>query len=293
MRKVSIIICSDGRRCTLPAAVNSALAQSVGEGVKIEVLVIDNGAGSAQQRLIDIKHEKLIVVKERQVGHSHALNTGISKARGQLLLFLDDDGIADPGWAQAYINADKHGVGYLFGPIYTAWSNMPHELLPRSLGGFSLGDGIIDFPRASQDSYPVGVNMALTRRAIDKGLLFDQCLGPGSRLGLPFGADILIGREAFALGFMGRYVGNARVFHEVPRERISFRSLVKRKYLIGRSAYTYDWKPIGTMKLGMRIVWEAIKAVCSLWGSQVEAKKSILRMTRDIGFLRSKIASRG
>lgn len=289
---VSAIVCSRFERASIRKTIEKLLEQTISEPYSFEVIVVNNNSLPNELWLEQnkIHDSRLVFAWEKKPGHSCALNKAISISRGELLLFIDDDAMPCPGWAQSYVDACTNETGYMFGPISTNWSTLSDELLPRSLRGFSFGEENIDFRFATSTSYPVGVNMALTREALDRGLLFNERLGPGSCLGLPFGADVLIGKEALSRGLIGKYVGKAKVFHEVPEERVRFTNLVKRKYQIGKSAYCYDWKPISFQKLLFTVTWEVVKMFWFMWYDAIEARKSILKIARSIGLFKSKIA---
>ena len=87
---ISIIIPTHNRAALLPKAVSSALSWP---GTDVEILVVEDGSNVAKQALADfISDPRLILTKNQDVrGASSARNFGAKIARGQILLFLDDD----------------------------------------------------------------------------------------------------------------------------------------------------------------------------------------------------------
>ena len=71
-----------------------------------ELLVIDNASSdSTRELLADIPWPdgwKVRVLREAKLGLSHARNRAIAEARGEYIIFLDDDETADPDWLCAY-----------------------------------------------------------------------------------------------------------------------------------------------------------------------------------------------
>jgi glycosyltransferase involved in cell wall biosynthesis len=89
MVKVSVVIPSYNRE-EVRRAVRSALNQSVQE---IEVIVVDDHSSTtASSHLSDIEDDRLEIVRHKvNKGGSAARNTGIKKAKGEYIAFLDDD----------------------------------------------------------------------------------------------------------------------------------------------------------------------------------------------------------
>ena len=73
---------------------------------KWELLVIDNGSRDATPALL-ARHAwpadwDVRVVREDMLGLSNARNRAISEARGEYIIFMDDDETADPDWLCAF-----------------------------------------------------------------------------------------------------------------------------------------------------------------------------------------------
>src|SRR5688572_23531027 len=64
-----------------------------------------------------------IVLSEPEAGVSRARNTGIAAARGEVVLFLDDDAVAPPGWVAAHLAAYERDPAFVAvgGPIVLTW----------------------------------------------------------------------------------------------------------------------------------------------------------------------------
>jgi len=71
-----------------------------------EFLVIDNGCRDGTVELLN-RHTwpdgwQVRVVREEKLGLSNARNRAIAEARGEYVIFMDDDETADPDWLCAY-----------------------------------------------------------------------------------------------------------------------------------------------------------------------------------------------
>jgi glycosyltransferase involved in cell wall biosynthesis len=97
---VSVVIPTYNRTQQTIAAIESVLAQTY---PNLEVIVVDDGSrdGSSQviQRFISQRTNgchQILFVRQPNQGASAARNTGISKARGEYIAFLDSDDSWDP-----------------------------------------------------------------------------------------------------------------------------------------------------------------------------------------------------
>lgn len=89
MPQVTVIIPAYNAIDYLPDAVKSALAQTFSD---LEIIVINDGSSDdTEQWLQQQNHPKLTFISQSNRGKSAARNTGIAKAKGEYLAFLDAD----------------------------------------------------------------------------------------------------------------------------------------------------------------------------------------------------------
>ena len=127
--RVSVIIPTYKRAWALPYVLDSLSKQSIKPD---EVVIILKPSGDNSENIIKKFQEVLNIKMVLQSGgySSAAYALGIKVARGDLLLFLDDDAIAHPDWVKNYINlfnelADAGAIG---GFEYKAYmiNGVPH-----------------------------------------------------------------------------------------------------------------------------------------------------------------------
>ena len=99
---ISIIICSYNRCESLEKVLESVQGLNCPPGASWETLVVDNNSSDATkatvERFVGKGRGDIRYLFEGRQGKSHALNTGIERAAGQILAFTDDDVLFDPDW---------------------------------------------------------------------------------------------------------------------------------------------------------------------------------------------------
>src|SRR6266852_7424384 len=102
--KITVIICTFNRCRSLSKALDSVAAQVLPESIEWKVIVVDNNSSDQTRELAEDYSRRypgrFRYLFEPQQGKSHALNTGIREARGEILAFMDDDVIVDTKWLQ-------------------------------------------------------------------------------------------------------------------------------------------------------------------------------------------------
>lgn len=220
----SIVVCTRNNASLLRDCIVSILAdRSV---TPREIVVVDNGSTddtaavvaefATAQDNVAVRH-----VIEPIVGLSHARNRGVAEARGELVLFTDDDVLAAPGWVDAVAAGfDDPEVGAVGGRIVPdwpvappAWLNGPHaELL-------TLIDYGADHRVFAAGEHPLGANMAVRTtlvRSFDPP--FDPRLGHRGDRRMAHEEVHLMNqiRETHVLA----YRADAIVAHRVARDRM-------------------------------------------------------------------------
>lgn len=198
-----------------------------------ELLVIDNGSSDGTSAILGrIAAEgelPLCPLFEPRAGKSRALNLGVPLARGDLLVFTDDDAVTAPRWLRAFERAAaRHPESIGFAGRAPA-SGGP---TPRGHGIVNYEHGDIDFEIKPFETPPLGVNFAFRRGAFERYGLFREDLGPGSPVS--FAEDTEFVRRLWLGGERLRYVAGALVHHPVHMERLSRQSSLRRRFLVGR-----------------------------------------------------------
>jgi glycosyltransferase involved in cell wall biosynthesis len=196
-----------------------------------EFLVIDNASSDATPQLLAAtdwrpSSVEVRIVREEKLGLSNARNRALVEARGDYLLFMDDDETPDLAWLTAYEQAIReHQPDALGGRIEVFFEN---GVRPRWLQDELLGFlGKLDHGEArwlTERATPIfGGNFAFRRSVFERIGNFDARLG---RLGSANigGEDTEIYRRLLEQDCRVRWVPEAVIQHRIqtPKLRRSY-----------------------------------------------------------------------
>ncbi len=99
---ISVIIPTFNRLHTLPAAIDSALAQT---HPRVEVVVVDDGSTDDTDALLRSYDDRLCVLTQPNAGVAAARNAGVAASTGEVVMFLDSDDTLLPDAAAIHAEA--------------------------------------------------------------------------------------------------------------------------------------------------------------------------------------------
>lgn len=213
----------------LDVALGSITPQAASAGA--EVIVVDDGAGTATAA-VAAAHGARLVRPAPPGGLNRARNAGITAARSDLVVLVDDDVRAPAGWLDAVLHgaAAAPDVDVFGGPIRARLEGGG----PSSCGREGPPITTLDLGGGDRDVELVwGANMALRRRALDRAGEFDERLsGPGDEEDWE--------RRYRAAGGRIRYLAAAGLDHRRTAEDSTLRRLSRAAYRQGRASRRYD-----------------------------------------------------
>jgi glycosyltransferase involved in cell wall biosynthesis len=181
-----------------------------------------------------------VVANQATPGLSGARNTGVETARGDVVLFLDDDAVAEPGWleghTQHYRDDGVLGVG---GMVVPRWQATPPRWFPAEFG-WVVGCSYVGQPTVTAEvRNPIGANMSFRRHVLEAVGGFSEALG---RVGtLPLGCEetelAIRAAQRFPKGVI-LHEPRAVVRHDVPAGRARWSYFRRRCWAEGRSKAT-------------------------------------------------------
>lgn len=233
---VTVVICAytDRRWPELSRAVASVLAQHLRPDQVI--LVIDHN-DALLDRATRSFPDVTVVPNTGPRGLSGARNSGLARARGDVVAFVDDDAEAEPGWlirlVRHYGNPAVMAVG---GSAVPVWDGRRPRWLPPEFD-WVVGCSFTGQPvRAAPVRNLIGCNMSFRRAALQDIDGFHPALG---RVGtVPVGCEeteLCIRLHRRHPGGVVLYDPAARVRHRVSADRATWSYFRRRCFSEGRS----------------------------------------------------------
>ena len=258
---ISIVICTFNRAVSLRKTLVALGGASVRPGWELEVLIVDNASTDETAKTVQgmtLKNAKIQYVYEPVKGLGYARNAGLVKARGEIIVFTDDDVEVAPDWLDELVTPlANRSCEAVTGRITLApgllrpWMTRMHKVWLASSDDFELHEGSREL---------IGANMGFRRSVLERVPAIDPELGAG-RLGTT--EETLFGWQLAEAGFKIRYVPTARVVHHLDPSRLLHRHWLGDAVKRGRSqAYLrYHWEhdDIQMPRLARLLYWTKLK----------------------------------
>lgn len=250
MSCLSVIIPTRNRVLFLKDAIDSILEQTL--SIKeFEILVIDNGSTDQTAEVV-----KEFIGRSNKIRYFFAPDPGLhvgrhlgaSEAQGDILVFVDDDIIATPGWLKAIKNAfNDPEVGLVGGKILPKWEgDIPDWInLFKSqteygwtIGYLSLldfGDEIKEIPSV----FVYGCNFIIRKSALFECGGFHPDSMPRELIRYRGDGETALSIAIEKKGYKSIYEPKATVYHRIPPERLTIDYFCRRAFNQGISdSYT-------------------------------------------------------
>jgi GT2 family glycosyltransferase len=228
------------------------------------------------------------------------VNAALAIARGNLIVFTDDDVVPEPGWIDALVAAvEQSGADFVAGRILPIWEvKPPRWMSPALYGVLAIPDnGTVRLPIAASapsSVMPIGANMAVRGTVIARlgGLRTDLGKLSGS---LRTGEDHEFFLRLLHAGCRGIYEPSAVVRHLVPADRLDRRYFRRWLYQNGRDVARLEraYPPAVPPLFGVpRYLWRQVAANltamarAAMSGDDARQFASALRVLWFAGYLR-------
>jgi glucosyl-dolichyl phosphate glucuronosyltransferase len=226
---VTVAICTWNRSRLLDRTLAELRTQRVPNGVDWEIVLVDNNCTDDTAAVTE-KHAAALPIRrvvESKQGHSHARNRAIDEARGELILWTDDDVLVSTNWIAEYVRVAREypEAGYFGGPVMPWYADeIPvetavfidaniHLLAPV----YSLKDyGDVVRPFVAGEG-PFGANMGY-RIDVQRRFRFDPNFGR-VKTGLIGADEVSVVRALQNAGVPGVWIGTTEIQHYIPPER--------------------------------------------------------------------------
>jgi len=257
--ELTVAICTYNRCDLLRDTLRSMTEMGVPEGCSWELLVVNNRCTDDTDAVLAEFEGSLPLRRlyEPEAGKSHAANSAVREARGDVIVWTDDDVLVDRGWLRAYRDAIlAHPDVLVFGgridPHFLgeppAWVETMLSIEGRIWAVVDPGPDVVP---VTMDRVPLGANMALRREAHLRHP-FDVRIGPKPK-GEIRGEETRVIQSLLEDGERGLWLPSARVRHVVPPERQTLRYFRRFFEGLGRTEAILD--EAGERRLAGRPLW--------------------------------------
>lgn len=262
---ISFIVCTYNREKYIYECL-SRLAKNTVQ-TNWEIVLIDNNssdhtAAECKRFEKDFPKVNYRYFVETQQGLSFARNRGIKEAKGDWLVFLDDDAMVETDYiANLQKHLDSHPKAKAFGgqivPFFE--DGEPNWYSKWSMGFVSAidrGNRVHEFP---DNKFPIGANMGIKREIIEQVGAFNTVLGRT-------GNNLLAGEEKDLFNRLRKaggtilYFPNIGVQHCIPGRRTTREFVERLAYGVGVSERLRT-RNIGMLAYGKRLFVECVKWV--------------------------------
>lgn len=198
-----------------------------------EIIVVDDGSTDDTPDVLNKFASNIRAFPEKNAGLAAARQKIVEQARGEFIVFFDDDAIPNPYWLTNFRRLNEVHQGtfdVMGGPAFPAFNGLSELSITQNLAA-KLSINCSFRNQALRKVTPIGANMVIRRKLFD-GFAFDQRLG---RKG-----DSLDSNEETAL-FMTvaperiLFCRELSVLHVVPSERLNEDWILKRYFAEGVS----------------------------------------------------------
>jgi glycosyltransferase involved in cell wall biosynthesis len=232
---ITVGICTFNRAESLRRTLNSLAAMEVPSDLGWELVVVNNNSTDHTDAVIRQDHGRLPIrwEFEKRPGHSNARNRAIDAARGDYIVWTDDDVVVDPGWLSAYREAFRRWPeAAVFGgrivprlePPIPKWVAESVCVLGGPYAVREFGDAVRPLS-ILEDRLPFGANFAV-RATEQRAFRYDPNLGltPSGRR-LADETDVIT--RILTAGATGYWLPTASVHHCIGPERQTIRYIAK------------------------------------------------------------------
>lgn len=268
---LTAIICTYNRAKYIGPLLESIAANNLAKE-EYEILLVDNNCTDNTREICEAfvnahKDVAFRYVVETEQGLSAARNKGIKEAKGDIIVYIDDDALVDTWYLRTIVEymSDHPEISAVGGPIIPSYEDteepkwMTHYTKELLCGFLYYGEEERSFPG---DRYPGGGNAAYRAEVFEKVGLFNTALGrKGNSLMGAEEKDIFDKMKAQGMRFM--YLPKMILHHIIPQKKLEKDYFDRLTLQIGISERQRTLA-IGNGKYISRLGKEAVK-----WGGTI------------------------
>lgn len=251
---VSVVICTHDRAVDLAANLPGVVASAAASARTAEVIVVDNAPVDGTTEAVVRRTTGARYLCHVQRGLGGARNAGVRAARGQAILFTDDDVAVPPSWVSGMAEPLIEGrCDITIGPVVPGDGRLQDWMSERFRRTQFFND-----VGTSKPSHLIGANFGMST-AVARVVPFDENIGAGTPYGS--GEDTLFLEQARHAGFSALGCPEQPVVHNFDLRRLQRSELIRAAASIGRtSAYiAHHWLGSDLRMVRLRLVLDGVR----------------------------------
>ncbi|MCO5287706.1 MAG: glycosyltransferase family 2 protein [Chitinophagaceae bacterium] len=228
---VSVIICCHNSAALLPETLRHLSLQKVNKNLNWEIIIVNNNSNDETtivactiMKELGLS-EKLIIVDEPQPGQIHARRKGVMAAKGEYLIFCDDDNWLYEDYVQTSFRLlnETPDAGAIGGRTFAAATVELPEWWEDYAAGYAVGKQNTEPGDVSDRKYIWGAGMITRKSIIEKVWSVDYPFFLSGRKGtqLSSGDDSEICIRLLLMGFKLYYNEDLKLTHFMEAKRLT------------------------------------------------------------------------
>jgi glycosyltransferase involved in cell wall biosynthesis len=278
----TVIIPTYGRPDYLRDAVESVQKQSL-RVTDYEIVIVDNGPNAEAKPMVDELNKRgrneVRYIREPRIGLHNARHAGARRARGEVLVYIDDDVISPPQWLKALVHPFQDPqVACAGGKTVPKWEAEP----PAWLNQFpDIYLSLLDLGNRVQElKWPAGVygcNMAVRRSALyEVGGFHPDGFGDRRLIWYRGDGETGLHKKIYDAGYKVMYIPEAWLYHRIPSSRMKAESFYWRAFTQGISdSYSHAREYPSRYRMIKHSGRCLINAARSFWKSKSEIGEKV------------------
>jgi succinoglycan biosynthesis protein ExoM len=231
MKLVSVAIPTKDRPSLLDDAIQSVESQRLPSWMRLEIVVIDNSLDGSAQETCKARESLVRYFHCPVAGLSNARNMAVSESRGELIVFLDDDEVAEPTWlselCETLVTTD---ADVAFGAVEPEFDIQGFELEEYARHFYRRRIEAASGADITDKYFMLGTGNSCFRK--------ERCFSGESpfsdRFNTSGGEDIMLLKQLADRGHRFVWAPRASVRERTPAARCDFRYLLKRRFRNGQ-----------------------------------------------------------
>ena len=224
---LDVVVPTYKRSELLRRTITSLLRASIPANLDVSIFVVDNNSEDDTEAVVGefqaLTSRRLVYIREKNQGISHARNAGIRYGSGDLIGFIDDDEEIDENWFDVIARefADST-IQFIGGPYLPNWAAPAPRWLPP--GYHAVIGVVVPKPRSGfGDGFPgilMGANAVVRRSAFESVGLYSIKHGRSGKV-LLTDEDAEFYDRLCSANIQGIYVPDLIIHHYIPASRLT------------------------------------------------------------------------